>query len=224
MYPVFTVPFNGERRVRVYVPTGIEARAPVLILFDGQNIFDDESSYAGGWHADRAAERLPSTVRRPIIVGVDNGGEARIHELWQGLDPLLRCIVEDVLPGIATRCPVEPGCVIGGSSMGGLASLAALIRYPEVFHGAMCMSPSIWLAQPAIVTEVRSRPIPKTARLYMDVGGRESAAMQLHATAMASMLTSRGIDLMWRPDKRGGHHERHWRKRLPKALTFLFRR
>lgn len=224
MYPAFTVPFNGERRVRVYVPSKIEARAPVLVLFDGQNIFDDASSYSGGWHADRAVERLPSTVRRPIIVGVDNGGGARIHELWQGLDPLLRCIVDEVLPGLAERCPVEQGCVIGGSSMGGLASLAALIRYPDVFRGAMCMSPSIWMAQPAIFTEVRSRPIPLTAKLYLDVGGRESAAMQHHATGMASLLASRGIEVMWRPDKRGRHHERHWRRRLPKALKFLFRR
>lgn len=222
--PEFTVPFHGGRRVRVYVPSRVRAPAPVLVLFDGQNIFDDASSYAGGWHADEVVEKLPGTVTRPIVVGLDNGGSARIHELWLGLDPLLRCIMHEVLPELAARCPVQPGCMIGGSSMGGLAALLALARHPEVFRGAMCMSPSIWMAQPSVYAEIRLRALPPAAPIYMDVGGRESAAMQLHAGRMAELLTARGANLSWRVDKRGGHHERHWRRRLPRALKWLFGR
>ncbi len=224
MYPEFTVRFGGSRRARIYVPTRVETPAPVLLLFDGQNVFDDASSYAGGWHADEVIERLPSTVRRPIVVALDHGGTARIHELWRGLDPLLACVIHELLPAVAARLPVEPGCVVGGASMGGLASLVALMRHPEVFHAALCMSPSFWLAQPDVFAEVRSRPIPARARVYIDVGGRESHGMRLHAESMAELLAMRGDSLMWRADKRGGHHERHWRRRLPKALRWLFRR
>ncbi len=224
MYPAFTVPFHGERRVRVYVPEHVEHPAPVLVMFDGQNIFGDEGSYSGGWYADDAVGNLPKNVRRPIVVGVDNGGGARIHELWAGLDPLLYCIAHDVLPALAERVPIEPGCVIGGSSMGGLAAFVGLLRHPDVFRSALCMSPSFWMAQPAIFAEVRRRPIAETARIYMDVGGKESAAMQLHAGRMAKLLEERGVNVLWRLDKRGCHNERHWRRRLPKALKFLFKR
>ena len=68
------------RRVRIHVPPGVERGAPLLVLFDGQNVFGDEGSYAGGWHADAAADALPSTVRRPIVVGIDHGGVDRIRD------------------------------------------------------------------------------------------------------------------------------------------------
>jgi hypothetical protein len=48
-----------------------------------------------------------------------------------------------------------------------------------------------------------------------------------HAREMAEHLETRGWGtgekLMWRPDAKGTHSERHWRRRLPKALRFLFR-
>jgi hypothetical protein len=47
------------------------------------------------------------------------------------------------------------------------------------------------------------------------------------ALRLAAILRQRGFDeaaLRWRPDARGVHNERHWRRRLPAALRHLFRR
>src|SRR5688572_10441497 len=56
----FDVPDFPSRVVRVFVPSGIRKnqRRPVLYMFDGQNVFGDEGSFAGGWHADQAVAAL----------------------------------------------------------------------------------------------------------------------------------------------------------------------
>ncbi|MCU0687566.1 MAG: esterase family protein, partial [Polyangiaceae bacterium] len=72
---------RGTRSVRVYMPAGPTPPGgrSLLVLFDGQNVFDDAPSFAGGWHAHETADRLGA--RAPVIVGVDHGNEARLHEL-----------------------------------------------------------------------------------------------------------------------------------------------
>jgi enterochelin esterase-like enzyme len=80
----FAIPLLSPRHVRVYVPPHDAggAPAPVLYMFDGQNLFDDEPSYAGGWHLHRSVRALGLKHRRaPVIVGIDHGGTARIEEL-----------------------------------------------------------------------------------------------------------------------------------------------
>jgi hypothetical protein len=61
----------------------------------------------------------------------------------------------------------------------------------------------------------------------VDAGARERGRMLADATTLAALLARSGLGadrLLWRPDARGVHHERSWRRRLPKALRFLFRR
>jgi predicted alpha/beta superfamily hydrolase len=224
----FHLPFGGHpRRVRVVVPHELEPQPPALVLFDGQNVLDDHGSFAGGWHAHTAIERLPSTIRKPVLVAIDHGGVARMRELWQDLDDLLAVVIERALPEAERRVGrgFDPSArVIGGASLGGLASLAAVARHPDVFAGAMAMSPSAWFAPKAILTELaRSR---RHARFYVDVGRLESEAMVRGAENVARLLASRvePSRLLFRPDRRGRHRERDWKRRLPKALRFLFRR
>jgi hypothetical protein len=56
--PAFTPPGGHARPVRAFVPPGPPQRRPLLLLFDGQNVFDDEGSHAGGWYAHEAAAGL----------------------------------------------------------------------------------------------------------------------------------------------------------------------
>jgi predicted alpha/beta superfamily hydrolase len=101
--------------------------------------------------------------------------------------------------------------------------------YPDVFAGAIVMSPSLWFAHRALLHRIERGGLPLRAdgKLYVDAGGRERGRMLADAAELSALLQSRGLGpdrLMWRPDARGAHHERHWRRRLPKALRFLFRR
>jgi hypothetical protein len=63
--------------------------------------------------------------------------------------------------------------------------------------------------------------------VYLDCGAREGGGRMLPLVErMAKKLRGRGYppeQLMMRADQRGAHNERHWRRRLPLALRFMFR-
>lgn len=232
---------GGPRRARVFLPVGADPDLPrpTLYLFDGQNVFTDDGSFSGGWFAARAVVKLLGLRRAiaPIVVGIDHGGERRLDELGPfrsgehggGTDALIEFMATKLIPAVTERCPTiagPTGAVIGGSSMGGLAAMYAHFRAPELFGGALCMSPSFWFANAAIVDYVREAAKPSTSRVYIDCGVREGrGVMYPPALRMVETLRARGYDdqdLLWRPDARGTHSETSWRRRLPKALRFMF--
>jgi predicted alpha/beta superfamily hydrolase len=240
--PVET-PGLAPRCVRIYLPQGYRPAAPgghcALYLFDGQNVFDDGPSFSGGWHIHEAAEQLAKSGRPvPVIVGIDHGGESRIEELspfeYEGqkgrIQDFVGWVTASLMPSLEARLALRPGpcgAVIGGSSMGGLAALWSHFHAPRAFGGALAMSPSLWLADRAIFDDLAAQPDPQASRIYLDMGAREDKGRQLRiAAAMARQLASRGWGpdrLLWRPDSKGSHNEASWRRRLPKALRFLYR-
>ena len=229
------------RRVRAYLPARRPKRAAprrALYLFDGQNLFDDAGSFAGAWHAHRALDRY--ALRRanpPVVIAIDHGHHARIEELTPfrvghrggGGEALTRWVAATLAPHLRAElglsaAPVD--AIIGGSSLGGLAALYAHFAFPEVFGGAMCLSPSLWFGRAQMVDFIVGRGVPWTSKVYLDVGGRESRHTMIAATAaMARLLEARGYTsarLKFREEAQGRHHERAWRRRLPGALRFLF--
>ena len=237
----FEVPGLAPRCIRVYLPRDYTPERPSLALymFDGQNVFDDAPSFSGGWHLHEAIERLARAGRPvPVAVGIDHGGERRNRELspfelgddsgQAGL--LLDWVTESLLPALGAELNLQPGpagVVIGGSSMGGLCALWSHFHYPHAFSGALVMSPSFWVGDQAIFTDLAEQPTPELSRIYLDAGAREDRGRLIPVVAaMAALLAGRGYDddrLMWRPDARGSHNEASWRRRLPKALRFLYR-
>ena len=228
-----------ERQVRVWLPRGYDPSHAhrVLVLFDGQNVFDDRGSFAGGWHVHDAVDDLATSKRRPpVVVGIDHGHDHRIRELSPfpihggdgKLDAFLDWIATGVLPLVSQHAHIAHGPVntaIGGSSMGGLAALYAHFRRPDLFGGTIVMSPSLWVGQGAIFDFVSRQSTPMISRVYLDCGSKEGRMIQL-AQRMAGLLAARGYpaqQFMWRPDPKGTHSEAHWRRRVPKALRFMYR-
>jgi predicted alpha/beta superfamily hydrolase len=241
----YVVPgLHGTRACTVYLPPGYAhgiRRHPVAYMFDGQNLFGDAGSFSGGWHLhslldERAARGKPA----PIVVGVHHGGVHRIEDLspW-GIgrshhgraDALLDWLVGTLRRYVHEELRVLTGpehTMIGGSSLGGLAAVYAWLRHPEVFGRVLAMSPSLWVHREGVRRlAAQGRWHPET-RVYLDAGEREMGGDALRdGERLASLLTAQGLSptsrqLMWRPDRRGAHNERAWRRRLPKALRFLY--
>ncbi len=237
----FEVPGLAPRLIRVYLPRDYTPERPSFALysFDGQNVFDDAPSFSGGWYLHEAVERLTRAGRPvPVAIGIDHGGEGRNHELSPyelfekpGQAPIfLDWVTGTLMPALTAELNLVPGplgAVIGGSSMGGLCALWSHFHYPHAFGGALVMSPSFWVADQAIFGDLAEQPKPDVTRIYLDAGGREDKGRLLPVVdAMAAHLAGRGYDndsLMWRPDAKGRHDEASWRRRLPKALRFLYR-
>ena len=237
----FEIPgLNRERSARIYVPPGYESgrqRYPVLYMHDGQNLFDDATAYAGEWGVDETLNALAkSRGLRLIVVGIDNGGAERIHELnpWDNPqfgrgegEQYLAFIVRVLKPWVDQHYRTRPDrrhTAIMGSSMGGLISSYALSHYPDVFGSAGILSPAYWLA-PQAFADTAAHPPPATARIYFYAGGSESDTMIPDLKRMVAVLERAGLpprSLEVTINPVGRHNEAAWRAEFPRAVAWLF--
>lgn len=228
---------RGRRRVRAFLPDGGPPDA-VAYCWDGQNLFGDGEELEG-WHLDEIlAERSAEGSFAPMVVAIDHGGRYRLGDYcpWPNrrfrgggrAGALLDWVVGELKPSVDRAvgpCPRERTIVLG-SSMGGLLSLFAWLRHPDVFGRAVAMSPSLWLDAPSLFETIQSfEPSPPGARVWMDIGKRESSKWSRKLfTAVGEALVARGLPrdrLALVVDPNGRHQEASWRRRLPDALDFV---
>lgn len=254
--------FVPARDILVWLPEDFsEDRSyAVLYLHDGQMLFDASTTWNGQeWGVDEVASQLidEGAVRDFIVVGIPNAGPERSAEYLpeQPLrqmtpdelaafldhgpvprsDRYLRFLVEELKPYIDGHFPVSTdpaNTFIGGSSMGGLISIYALARYPDVFGGAACLSTHWPGVDPEQDTVFADRMIEFLAgnlqggkRVWFDHGtvGLDAAYAGLQKRVDA-VMEERGYDESnWRSHVAAGadHTEDAWRARLPLILAFL---
>ena len=243
----FAIPQLGRaRRVWIYLPPGYEAsraRYPVLYMADGQNVFDEATSYAGEWGVDETLDSLVAKgARGAIVVAVDHGGAHRLDEYdpWKATNPrygggegeeYVRFLVETLKPWIDARyrtLPDRAHTTIAGSSMGGLISLYAALTRPEVFGSAGVFSCACWIARDSVYALARrARPTAGHApRLYFVVGGEEAADDEPVHDQQAIVKILRGggwpaKSIRARVVEDGRHAEWFWRREFPAAYQWL---
>ena len=242
----------GNRRdVLVYLPPGYRRvsrqRYPVLYLHDGQNVFDAATSFGGvEWGVDETAERLirKKLLEPLIIVAVANMGEDRIHEYAptrgvidakakrkkrsRGLARQYgEFLIDELKPYIDRKYRTRRGAEftgLGGSSLGGLVTLAIGILYPHAFTRLMVMSPSIWWDDFAIYRLVDSIEQKPPLQIWLDTGTAEPGWEQ--ARELCARLIEKGWrlfdDLHYAEIEGAGHSEGAWAARVDPALRFLF--
>ncbi|RZJ35507.1 MAG: alpha/beta hydrolase [Flavobacterium sp.] len=228
---------GGERRVWIYLPKSYEdsptKRYPVIYMHDGQNLFDKSTSFVGEWNID---EKLDSLNAQVIAIGIDNGGEKRIDELtpfpnvkYGGgkADNYLDFIINVVKPEIDRTYRTKPDAkhtAIMGSSLGGLVSFYAILKYPDVFGKAAVFSPSFWFSD-EIFKFAKSAPKIKS-KIYFLAGDSEDEAMVNDLNKMELIIHENRCACLKLDKKvivKGGHHnEKLWRDSFVKAYLWLF--
>ncbi len=242
---------RNRRDVQVYLPLGYrrsrERRYPVLYLHDGQNVFDAATSFAGvEWGADEWAERLTKKrlIEPVIIVAVANTGEKRIHEYAptrgvidtsaprkkrsRGLLRKYGCFLRDELkPFIDHTYRTRPEAEftgLGGSSLGGLATLILGLWFPQTFNRLAVMSPSIWWDDCAIYRILEKGKVKPPLKIWLDTGTNEPGWER--ARELRERLVERGWrvddDLQYTEVEGGDHSEGAWGARFEAVLRFLY--
>jgi predicted alpha/beta superfamily hydrolase len=184
----FEVPVPNGRalRVRVFLPPSYAEqptlRYPVVYVQDGQAVWSDSTDPFGNWGLDLVLNELwdVGAVAEIIIVSIDTSVE-RLQLLGPVRDARygggggaahLKAIVDLLKPKIdeAYRTHSErTATTLMGSSMGGLFSFYGAWERPEIFGGAICLSPSFWWSDRFMVRTVSGDTCPTPRpHLYLD--------------------------------------------------------
>ncbi|GAB2951990.1 alpha/beta hydrolase-fold protein [Hymenobacter coalescens] len=247
MSTAFQMPQLGRtRRVWVYLPADYATstrRYPVLYLHDGQNVFDQCTSFSGEWGVDEALAQLQQQGLDPagcVVVAIDNDGAQRLNEYspWtnaqygggQG-NQYVDFLVQTLKPYIDQNYRTLPDRLntgIGGSSMGGLISLYAALEYPAVFGRAAIFSPAFWFAETELKNYLHQHRAAagQPTRFYFVAGTQESQTMVPLMSAVRDSLQRAGYaatDLSYQTRADGQHAEWFWRREFPAAYQWLFR-
>ena len=223
------------KKIWIYLPKDYSATAKkysVIYMHDAQNVFDAKTSFSGEWNVDEKLDSLKAPV---IVVGIEHGNEKRIDELTPfknekygggNADNYLDFIVKTLKPYIDKNYRTKPkakNTIIMGSSLGGLVSYYAILKYPEVFGKAGVFSPAFWFSND-IYTLTEQTPKIKT-KIYFLCGDKESDDMVKDMTKMERLLdTKRCYCLHLTKSKivKGGeHNEKLWRDGFVKAFLWL---
>lgn len=242
-------PLDRERRIWLYLPPDYQTSGrayPVLYMHDGQNLFDDATSYAGEWGVDETLDSLHAAGDPGVIVvGIDNGAELRSDEYspWRNErldaggegDAYVEFLAETLKPHIDSLYRTKPGpsdTGIMGSSMGGLISTYALFERPDVFRNVGVFSPAYWFAPQIFDRADDVDGPPPEVRVYMMSGALEQAEGEPDSVyvrdheRMVDLLTAagyeRGEHLSSAIHADGRHAEWFWRREFPAAFQWLF--
>jgi predicted alpha/beta superfamily hydrolase len=229
---------NTSKKIWVYLPQNYKAstkKYPVIYLHDGQNLFDAKTSYAGEWNIDETLDSIHANV---IIIGIENSAEKRIEELtpfknekYGGgkADAYLDFIVNTLKPKIdatyRTKTNTHNTCIMG-SSLGGLTSFYAALKYPDIFGKVGCFSPSFWFNRKEM-NEVMAKTKDFKTRIYFLCGDNEGDAdvipdMEnvehwINTKRCACKKMNKEVIV-----KGGQHNEKLWRENFKKAYLWLF--
>lgn len=241
------------RTVRVWLPPGYDTdrqrRYPVLYMNDGQNLFDELTSFAGEWGADETVTGLieSGAIEPMIVVGVDNMGRMRSTEylpfdagsaapqaLGGHADKYAEFLVKWLKPRIDGEYRTLPDAAhtgLGGSSFGGVVTLYTAMEHPGVYGRLLVESPSLWVGDGKLMEMIRGFDGAWPGRVFVGMGGSETGGADRDAelVALAEELETAleeapgapgAVELVIEPG--AAHNEEAWRGRLGGALTFLF--
>ncbi len=227
-----------SKKIWVYLPKGYTTstkKYPVIYMHDAQNLFDAKTAFAGEWNIDETLDSLNAQV---IVIGIEHGNDKRIDELtpyknekYGGgkADTYLDFIVTTLKPKVdatyRTKTNAHNTCIMG-SSLGGLVSFYAAVKYPKVFGKVGCFSPSFWFGRTAM-NELLAQTKDFNAKVYFMCGDNEGDADVIpdmeHVIHWVNTKRCECKKLNKKVIVKGGqHNEKLWRESFKKAYLWLF--
>ncbi|HZZ09888.1 MAG TPA: alpha/beta hydrolase-fold protein [Paraburkholderia sp.] len=233
----------------IYLPTGYRQDAthtPVLYLLHGNH--GDANDWVTQGHLQTTADALIERKEMPpVVIVMPQGGTEWYVDRKEKIES---AFFDDLLPEIETHYPVasqRSGRMIGGVSMGGFGALRYAMTRPEMFCGALLLSPAIYANDPPYASAARrvgvfgdrqfdtrvwhalnypaqwERYMSQPYRLPMFIAaGDDDLAIQAEASSLYTHLRQADNPAALRIID-GGHTWDVWRALLPAALKYTTR-
>lgn len=241
----FKIPqLNRTRRIWIYLPPDYKTsgkKYPVIYMHDGQNLFDDFTSFSGEWSVDETLNEIfKETEKSVIVVGIDNGGDKRLSEYspWNNtkyktkgegnlyVDFLAKTLKPYIDKTYRTQ-PQSSKTIIMGSSMGGLISLYAAAKYPNIFGKAGIFSPAFWFVSKDLKQYLNlNKNNLKNSRFYFVAGKNEDESMVPEIETVDSLLLRKSVpekNIFTKIDEDGTHSENYWKREFGNAVLWLLK-
>jgi enterochelin esterase-like enzyme len=260
------------RPIQVWLPPNYSDRSttryPVLYCHDGQSAMEDDTSWTGqSWRLAGALVRLAEHNKlkgaTPIVVLLPSettdllpGVRRRHLEYGDMALPFAQAHVDFVANTVKPLIDSMFSTLTGpadtytiGASLGGQASLHMVMRHPDKFGGAACLSPAFGPTTISTVSE--SSHVLKHKKIYLDMGGDIKdtrvplldifdhlnslhrwnpgywwldTQLQPSVKALRDILDAAGVEHGYHEFPGARHNERAWSQRIDKPLLHLFGR
>jgi len=219
-----------QRDLRIYLPADYRTsnkKYPVLYMHDAQNLYNKGLNKKQSWNVDSILSALPVN-QQAIVVGIDHGGMKRISEYspyksdyGSAEGPAyVEFLVQNLKPYIDNHYRTKTDAkhtAIAGSSMGGLISFYATLKYPQIFGAAGVFSPALWI-NPEINQFVSDAKISPKSRFFFACGDKEGNENEI-VLKMDSLLRTKKVSAASMPPpvilKGEEHNEHQWRLEFP---------
>ncbi|MBP3869929.1 MAG: alpha/beta hydrolase [Faecalicoccus sp.] len=235
------------RTIHMYLPDDYLTSGktyPVLYMFDGQNLFNDEdASFGMSW-------RLADTIRECdfelIIVGQEcsHRGNDRLMEYspypfydiefggwFEGYgNETMDFFIHDLKPYIDSHFPTKKDrdhTWICGSSCGGEMALYAGIKYPEVYSKTAALSPYLIPTADEFIEEVENAGDLSKSSFYISWGAMEGNTMHAFipetkiVTEIGNRLSWKKAQVFYNVKEYGSHTEFDWGEEAPLFLDYF---
>lgn len=221
--------FGGPRDYQVYLPARFRRnrRYPLLIVHDGID-------YLRFADLKLVLDNLMQRLEIPEMIVALTQSPDRLRE-YAGDDRHADFIAEELLPDLDAHFPLadDPRSRgLMGASFGGVASLHAAWRHPDLFGCLLLQSGSFAFSDlgshrrgpvfdPVVrfVNEFREAPGCPAEKIYMSCGIYESLIYENRS--MVPRLQQQGIEVRYE-EARDAHNWENWRDRLRNGLSWLY--
>lgn len=241
----FSMPQLGRnRRIWIYLPQNYaqnNKRYPVMYMQDGQNLFDEFTAAYGEWGVDESMDSLIKKGRPGcIVVGIDNGGEARMNEynpylftwkdstgeqtfLPQGNEyvDFLKQTLKPYIDKHFRTMDNKENTIIAGSSVGALIAYYAMLKYPAVFGKAGIFSPAFCIATP-IITATDSLAGKLSGKLFFYIGEQEGKRYVDDMIEIEKKIGKNSTSMIYSIiNSESLHNEQAWKKSFIDFYNFI---
>lgn len=237
---------NENRTIHMYLPDDYlvsKKRYPVLYMFDGHNLFNDEdATYGKSWNL---GNQIYWNKKDLIVVGQEcsHQGNNRLDEygpwpfadeyfgVFEGKGELtMHFFIEELKPYIDQHFPTlrqREYTWIGGSSCGGLMAYYAGVFHSSIYSKSLVISPYFLPTADYLLWNTSHTHVRHNTSMYMSWGAREGGKHSFVqetkiCTDLATILQKKGVKIHFNVKPEGEHTESDWESEVPAFLDFLF--